>query len=92
MAVMPVIREANRRLAQLADGKKVRYLDINERLADEEGRFHAGMVNPDRLHPTVKAYQVWADALKPILMEILGPPAPTDHAPPPTGDPSVTGK
>ena len=30
------------------------------------------------------------EALKPILTELLGTPAVTDHAPPPTGDPSVT--
>jgi hypothetical protein len=43
----------------------------------------------DRLHPTVKGYQVWADTLKPVLTEILGAPAKTDLAPPPTGDPSA---
>jgi hypothetical protein len=32
---------------------------------------------------------MWADALKPIFREILGPPAAEDHAPPPTGDPSA---
>jgi hypothetical protein len=37
----------------------------------------------------VKSYQVWADALKPIFTEILGPPAGEDRAPPPTGDPSA---
>jgi hypothetical protein len=48
------------------------------------------MMNPaDKLHPTVKAYQVWADALKPLFTELLGPPATEDHAPPPTGDPSA---
>ena len=30
-----------------------------------------------------------ADGLKPILTKLLGPPAATDHAPPPTGDPSA---
>ena len=30
-----------------------------------------------------------ADRLKPILTELLGPPAATDHAPPPTGDPGA---
>jgi hypothetical protein len=35
---------------------------------------------------------VWADALKPIFRELLGPPASTDHAPPPTGDPSARGR
>jgi hypothetical protein len=43
----------------------------------------------DKLHPTIQGYQVWADGLKPILTELLGPPASTDHAPPPTGDPSA---
>jgi hypothetical protein len=40
----------------------------------------------------LKGYQVWADALKPILTELLGPPAATDHAPPPTGNPSEAGR
>ena len=43
----------------------------------------------DKLHPSLRGYQVWADGLKPILTEILGPPAATDLAPPPTGNPNV---
>ena len=35
-----------------------------------------------------QGYQVWADGLKPRLSELLGPRAPTDAAPPPTGDPA----
>jgi len=74
----------------LADGQKIRYLNINDKLAEGDGRLFDGMMNPkDKLHPTVKAYQIWADALKPILAELLGPPAPIDHAPPPTGDPAA---
>jgi alpha-L-rhamnosidase len=92
MAVIPMINEVNRRIAALADGTKIRFIDINRKLADEHGRLLEGMVNPDQLHPTVKAYQIWADALKPSFTEILGPPASTDHAPPPTGDPAVTRK
>jgi lysophospholipase L1-like esterase len=89
LAVIATIQQVNRNLAQLADGKKIRYLDINDQLADREGRLFPGMMNPDQLHPTLKAYQVWADALKPLFTELLGPPAKTDHAPPPTGDPSA---
>jgi hypothetical protein len=47
------------------------------------------MMGGDKLHPALKGYQVWADALKPLLRELLGPPAATDQAPPPTGDPSA---
>jgi lysophospholipase L1-like esterase len=89
MAVMPVINKVNGNLAKLADGKKVRFLNINDKLADADGKLFDGMMNPDKLHPALKGYQVWADALKPIFLELLGPPAEEDHAPPPTGDPSA---
>lgn len=89
MAAMPVIRRVNANLARMADGAKVRYLDINAQLADANGRLFEGMMNADRLHPAEKAYQLWAAALKPIFTEILGPPGKEDHAPPPTGDPGA---
>ena len=90
-AAMPVIEKANERLARLADGKKVRFLSINAKLADRDGKLLEGM-SPDRLHLSEKGYQVWADALKPVLTELLGPPAKEDRAPPPTGDPSAAGR
>jgi lysophospholipase L1-like esterase len=89
MSVVPVIDEVNRQIAKLADGKAIRFLNINSRIAGPDGKFLEGMVNPDKLHPTVQTYQIWADALKPIFVEILGPRAATDSAPPPTGDPSA---
>jgi len=89
MEAMRVIDEVNENLAKLADGGAIRYLSINGRLADGQGRLLEGMMNADKLHPTVKAYQIWADALKPILTEVLGPPGAEDHAPPPTGNPGV---
>jgi lysophospholipase L1-like esterase len=91
MAVMPTIDRLNEKIAALADGRRVRYLNINSRLADANGVLVNGVMNArDKLHPTLKGYQIWADALKPILRELLGPPATTDLAPPPTGDPSAT--
>jgi lysophospholipase L1-like esterase len=89
MDVMPVINLINARIAKFADGKKVRYVNINDRLADKDGRLYEGMAGSDGLHLDVKGYQVWADALKPIFTELLGPPGREDHAPPPTGDPSA---
>lgn len=89
-AVVPTIDGINRQLAAFADGRRVRFLDINNRLLDSDGQLVAGVLNErDRLHPTLKGYQIWADALKPIFRELLGPPGTTDLAPPPTGDPSV---
>jgi lysophospholipase L1-like esterase len=90
LAVVPTITQINARLARIADGTKVRFLNINDRLADNDGRVIEGVLNErDKLHPTLKGYQIWADALKPIFRELLGPPAATDLAPPPTGDPSA---
>jgi hypothetical protein len=92
MALLPAVAQVNESLARLADGKTVRFLNINDTLADANGVLHEGMMRSDKLHPDLKGYQVWADALKPLLTEILGPPAATDHAPPPTGDPSAAGR
>jgi len=88
MAAIPIINRINANLAKLADGKKIRFLNINDKLADKDGKLFDGVMG-DGLHPTVKGYQVWADALKPLFTELLGPPAKEDHAPPPTGDPSA---
>ncbi len=88
IAVVPEINKINENIAQMADGKKIRYLNINDKLADKDGKLFDG-ISKDRLHPTLKGYQIWADGLKPIFTEILGPPAKTDHAPAPTGDPSA---
>jgi lysophospholipase L1-like esterase len=89
-AFIPVIDRINGNLARLADGRTIRYLNINGKLAGGDGNLFEGMMSADKLHPTVKAYQVWADALKPVLTDLLGPPAVSDHAPPPTGDPGAS--
>ena len=88
LAVLPEIQKVNEGLSQLADGKTIYYLNVNDKLANADGVLFDGMTI-DKLHPTVKGYQVWADGLRPLLTELLGPRAATDHAPPPTGDPSV---
>jgi lysophospholipase L1-like esterase len=90
-AVMPTIARINANLARAADGKQVRFLDVGARLADPSGTLFEGMT-VDGLHPTLKGYEVWAEGLKPILTELLGPPAATDKAPPPSGDPSAAGR
>ncbi len=89
LAVLAEIEQVNAALARLADGRTVRYLNVNDRLADQDGRLPRMMNERDKLHPALPGYQVWADGLKPILTKLLGPPAAVDHAPPPTGDPSA---
>ena len=87
-STIPIINKINDQIAKFADGKTIRYLNFNDKLAKPDGTLIEGMT-VDGLHLSLKGYQIWADALKPILNELLGPPAKTDHAPPPTGDPSA---
>jgi GH35 family endo-1,4-beta-xylanase/lysophospholipase L1-like esterase len=88
-ALAPAIGQINEQLARLADGKTIRFVDINGQLTDDGGNLRPG-VSGDGVHLQEKGYDAWAAALKPIFTDLLGPPAPTDDAPPPTGDPSAS--
>jgi lysophospholipase L1-like esterase len=87
MTLLPEIEEVNGRLAAFARHAGIRLVNVNALLADAKGHLYPGMT-VDNLHPTPQGYQIWADALKPVLTELLGPRSSNDHAPPPTGDPS----
>ncbi len=82
------IAAINARLSAYADARSVRYIDIGNRLVDASGVLSERM-SDDGLHLSLAAYQVWADALKPILRERLGAPAERDLAPSPTGNPAA---
>ena len=73
-ALMPIINRINEQIATLADGRMVRFLHINDKLTDPSGKLIEG-VTEDGLHLSNKGYQVWADAMRPILVEWLGPPS-----------------
>jgi (4-O-methyl)-D-glucuronate---lignin esterase len=73
-ALMPTINKINNRIAKFANGKTIKFLNINDKLADKDSKLYDGMTD-DGLHLTDKGYQVWADAMKPILNEWLGPPS-----------------
>ena len=84
----PVIEGINENLAQLANAERIHFLNINGELSGSQKRLRPEMT-VDGLHLSAGGYQVWADALKPQLTELLGPPADEDLAPLPTGDPSL---
>ena len=88
LELKPTIESINDSLKRLADGRRIRFLNINDRLVDRNGQLLAGM-SGDGLHLKEPAYEIWAKALKPLFTEILGPPAKEDHAPPPTGNPAA---
>ncbi len=97
MAILPredqpnaneVIDAVNEKLLKIADGKSVKFININEQLMDSNRKLKPGYF-PDKLHPSLDVYEIWAAAISPVLEEVLGPKASTDHAPPPTGDPKA---
>src|SRR2546421_5851487 len=73
-ALMPMIAKINARISTFADGSNVRFLNINDKLADRDGKLFEGMTE-DGLHLSNTGYQIWADAMKPILFEWLNQPA-----------------
>jgi lysophospholipase L1-like esterase len=84
----PTIAAINSQLESLADGKRIRFVNINDQLTDAAGKLLSGISN-DGLHLEQPGYEIWSTALRPVLEEILGPPAEDDHAPPATGDPKA---
>lgn len=43
MEVLPIINRINDNLAKMADGKKTRYLSVNDKLADRDGKLFEGI-------------------------------------------------
>jgi lysophospholipase L1-like esterase len=67
---MQEINQINPMLAKLDDGRMVRYLNINAKFLAEDGKVHEEIM-VDLLHPTAKGYVIWAEAMKPLLDEMM---------------------
>jgi lysophospholipase L1-like esterase len=65
------IAEANRIIARLDDQKQVFYLDIGAKFLDDKGFFLPDAFRPDNLHPQAKGYDIWGEAVKDKLAELL---------------------
>lgn len=64
------ILEANKLIAKLDDGNKTRFLDIGKIFLTPEGEVSKDLM-PDALHPNAKGYQLWYDAMNPLLVEMM---------------------
>jgi N-acetylglucosamine-6-sulfatase len=58
----------NSRLANLADGDRVHYLDLSEVFLTRDGKLPEALM-PDALHPNTPGYRLWAEAMEPTLVE-----------------------
>jgi lysophospholipase L1-like esterase len=68
--VRETIKQINRSLAKLADDQFVFYLDIGPHFLDSDGSFKDDVM-ADRVHPTTKGYEIWAQAIDPNLKQLL---------------------
>ena len=64
------IKEVNEGLAKLDNGGTIRYLDIGNKFLDGDGDL-LKVIMPDALHPNAVGYQIWADAMGPLLGEMM---------------------
>lgn len=63
--------EANKLIAKFADDKNIFFMDINSKLLEADGTLSKEIM-PDRLHPNVKGYQIWAEAIEPTVAKLIG--------------------
>jgi prolyl oligopeptidase len=66
------LQRANALISRLDDGgKTVKYLDIGGRFLSPDGKISKDVMY-DFAHPTEQGYEIWADAVKGPLAELLG--------------------
>jgi lysophospholipase L1-like esterase len=65
----------NEKLRGMADGERVRFLDLGPRFLEADGRLSPGIMT-DGLHLSEKGYERWAEGLLPVVREMLGSPKP----------------
>jgi lysophospholipase L1-like esterase len=64
------VAATNRLIAPIADDKMVFFMDIGDKFIDAEGNLRMDLL-PDALHPNEAGYQVWLEAVKPKLDELM---------------------
>lgn len=57
-------------IAKLHDGEHVFYMDIGEKFLAPDGTIPDDIMH-DKLHPTEKGYEIWAEAVKEPLAELM---------------------
>jgi beta-glucosidase len=69
-ALRAKLKSVNAALARLDDGKNIRYLEIWDQFLQPDGVLSKDIM-PDALHPNAKGYEIWADAMQPLLDEMM---------------------
>jgi enterochelin esterase-like enzyme/lysophospholipase L1-like esterase len=61
----------NEIIKDFADNDKVWYLNINPHFLEDDGLLPKDVM-PDLLHPNSKGYEIWASAVEPTIVRLLG--------------------
>jgi lysophospholipase L1-like esterase len=60
------IKEINKLIAPLGDTRNVIYIDFGDKFLQPDGTMSKEIM-PDFLHPSPQGYEIWAEAIKPII-------------------------
>ena len=66
-----ILERASDIVSRLADGKHIFYCDINHVFLNLDGSLNHDMLG-DWLHPTLAGAKAWAQAMEPLLSELIG--------------------
>jgi len=64
------IKDINGKLAKLADNKNVFFMDIGEKFLTPDGTLTQEIM-PDGLHPNLRGYKIWAEAITARVKELM---------------------
>ena len=70
-AVRAKISQINTRIAKMDGHDNVTYLDIGGKFLAEDGTFLPGVFRADNLHPAAPGYEIWAQAVKDPLANMM---------------------
>ncbi len=63
--------KANALVSEIADNQSIFFRDINQRFLDEDGVLTREIM-PDLLHLSEDGYRIWAEAIEPVVQDLMG--------------------
>lgn len=64
------IKSVNKLTAKFDNGKNIRFLDMGPKFLGKDGNIPDGLLS-DAVHLTRKGYEIWADAMNPLLKQMM---------------------
>jgi len=64
------VAAVNEIIKSFDDGQRVTFIDISPKMIEADGTISREMM-PDFVHPTAQGYQIWADAIQPVINKYL---------------------